>query len=130
MWQWDEGDGPPFTLELCETELVIRADIIRQIVSAGLHLNLVELTVCRAVAHKLLVFAVAWLDSRLDLVNVTTGGADIDLELTLHNLVEAKNEISRPNLQPDQLVEALESAAGLLHVAQKACRGRLGAMAN
>ncbi len=130
MWQWDESDGPPFTLELCETELVIRADILRQILSSGLHLNLVELAVCRAVAHKLLAFAVAWLDSRLDLANVTTGSADLDLELTLQNLVEAKNEISRPNLEPDQLVLALESASGHLHVAQRACRTRLGALAN
>jgi uncharacterized membrane protein YccC len=130
MWQWDETEGPPFTLQLCETELSIRAEIIRELVSTGGRMSHVELAVCRAVAVKLLMFAVAWLDSRLDLACVTSGQSDVALELAIQQLVEAKNQIVRPNLEPDELVAALDFAADLLRQVQKSVSGRLGSLPN
>jgi hypothetical protein len=128
MWQWDETERQPFTLELCETELSIRAEILRQLLSAGAYMNGVELAVCRAVALKLISFAVAWLDSRLDLASVTSGKSDVTLELAVQELVEAKHQVVRHDLSPKELVMALDSAAGLLQKAQKACDGWPGAL--
>jgi hypothetical protein len=130
MWQWDETEGAPFTLELCETELSIRAEIIRELIATGGKMNPIELAVCRAVAVKLLVFAVSWLDSRLDWASLTSGKSDLTLELTIQHLVEAKDRILRPELEPRELVEALDFAGDLLHEAQKACNGRLGGLPN
>ena len=130
MWRWDETDGPAFTLELCESELSTRAYIIRQMLTCGIEMNLVELAVCRAVAVKLVAFAIAWLDSRLDLANVASDHADPRLEIAVLQLVETRDEIARNDLEARELVLALDAAAALLHDAQKACTGRLGSLPN
>ena len=89
-----------------------------------------HLTLHSLVAVKLLGFAIAWLDSRLDLTQVAAGLANPTLELAIEHLVEAKNDIARHKIEPGELVDALNSAAQLLHETQKACTGRVGALPN
>jgi FtsZ-binding cell division protein ZapB len=130
IWRWDETEGPPFTLELCESELRIRAYLIRQMLACGFDMNLVDLAECRAVANKLLVFAIAWVDRHLESEDLDSVGAIPTLELCVRRLVEIKNELARPNLGARQFAEGLDSGAALLHEAQKAWNERVGPLPN